>query len=88
MPDVKAIGFIGLGVMGEPICRNLARKSGGRVIAFEALPDNVVLLRENVALNHLENHVRVVRGFGHEEIHDAEEFELLKGFLRELGIGK
>jgi 3-hydroxyisobutyrate dehydrogenase-like beta-hydroxyacid dehydrogenase len=21
-----AIGFIGLGVMGEPICRNLARK--------------------------------------------------------------
>jgi 3-hydroxyisobutyrate dehydrogenase-like beta-hydroxyacid dehydrogenase len=24
----KQIGFIGLGVMGEPICRNLARKSG------------------------------------------------------------
>ncbi|MBS0531681.1 MAG: NAD(P)-dependent oxidoreductase [Proteobacteria bacterium] len=33
MPD--AIGFIGLGVMGEPICRNLARKSGRLVIGFD-----------------------------------------------------
>jgi len=30
-----AIGFIGLGVMGEPICRNLVRKSGRRVSAFD-----------------------------------------------------
>ncbi len=30
-----AIGFIGLGVMGEPMCRNLARKSGRRVVAFD-----------------------------------------------------
>jgi 3-hydroxyisobutyrate dehydrogenase-like beta-hydroxyacid dehydrogenase len=30
-----AIGFIGLGVMGEPICRNLARKSGSPVIGFD-----------------------------------------------------
>ena len=29
------IGFIGLGVMGEPICRNLARKRAGPVIAFD-----------------------------------------------------
>ena len=29
------IGFIGLGVMGEPICRNLLEKSGARVIAFD-----------------------------------------------------
>ena len=35
-----------------------------------------------------ENHVSMVRGFGHEEIHDAEKFELFQGFLRELGIGK
>jgi len=28
-------GFIGLGVMGEPICRNLAEKSGLPVIAFD-----------------------------------------------------
>jgi len=29
------IGFIGLGVMGEPMCRNLARKSGAPVVAFD-----------------------------------------------------
>ena len=29
------IGFIGLGVMGEPMCRNLARKSAARVVAFD-----------------------------------------------------
>jgi 3-hydroxyisobutyrate dehydrogenase-like beta-hydroxyacid dehydrogenase len=29
------IGFIGLGVMGEPMCRNLARNSGARVTAFD-----------------------------------------------------
>jgi hypothetical protein len=29
------IGFIGLGVMGEPMCRNLARKSGQRVLAWD-----------------------------------------------------
>jgi 3-hydroxyisobutyrate dehydrogenase-like beta-hydroxyacid dehydrogenase len=31
----KQIGFIGLGVMGEPICRNLARKSGLIVKAYD-----------------------------------------------------
>jgi 3-hydroxyisobutyrate dehydrogenase-like beta-hydroxyacid dehydrogenase len=30
-----AIGFIGLGVMGEPICRNLAVKSGRAVIGLD-----------------------------------------------------
>jgi 3-hydroxyisobutyrate dehydrogenase len=35
MSAYKTIGFIGLGVMGEPICRNLVRKSGVRVIAFD-----------------------------------------------------
>ncbi|MFT4115629.1 NAD(P)-dependent oxidoreductase [Bradyrhizobium sp.] len=30
-----SIGFIGLGVMGEPICRNLVRKSGRAVLAFD-----------------------------------------------------
>ena len=32
------IGFIGLGVMGEPICSNLARKSGLPVMAFDLDP--------------------------------------------------
>jgi 3-hydroxyisobutyrate dehydrogenase-like beta-hydroxyacid dehydrogenase len=31
----RSIGFIGLGVMGEPICRNLVRKSGARLVAFD-----------------------------------------------------
>jgi 3-hydroxyisobutyrate dehydrogenase len=35
MSQFKTIGFIGLGVMGEPICRNLVKKSGMRVIAFD-----------------------------------------------------
>jgi 3-hydroxyisobutyrate dehydrogenase len=35
MHMADAIGFIGLGVMGEPICRNLARKSGKPVVGFD-----------------------------------------------------
>lgn len=35
MPAIASIGFIGLGVMGEPICRNLAQKSAARVLAFD-----------------------------------------------------
>jgi 3-hydroxyisobutyrate dehydrogenase len=35
MSDHRTIGFIGLGVMGEPICRNLVKKSGQRVLAFD-----------------------------------------------------
>ncbi|WP_255581713.1 NAD(P)-dependent oxidoreductase [Cupriavidus sp. AU9028] len=29
------VGFIGVGVMGEPICRHIANKSGARVLAFD-----------------------------------------------------
>lgn len=35
MSDAGALGFIGLGVMGEPMCANLARKSGRPVAAFD-----------------------------------------------------
>ena len=35
----EAIGFIGLGVMGEPICRNLAAKSGRRILGFDLRPE-------------------------------------------------
>ena len=34
-PDAGALGFIGLGVMGEPICRNLIRKGGRPVVAYD-----------------------------------------------------
>ncbi|NYT58565.1 NAD(P)-dependent oxidoreductase [Alcaligenaceae bacterium] len=32
---IKVIGFIGVGVMGEPICRHIATKSGLPVLAFD-----------------------------------------------------
>ena len=44
MPDYKTIGFIGLGVMGEPICRNLVKKSGARVLAFDLSPEPLARL--------------------------------------------
>lgn len=45
MADFNTIGFIGLGVMGEPICRNLAKKSGARVIAFDLASEPLQRLR-------------------------------------------
>ena len=35
MPGTDVLGFIGLGVMGESMCRNLARKSGARIVAYD-----------------------------------------------------
>lgn len=31
----QTIGFVGLGVMGEPMCRNLAKKSGAKVTGYD-----------------------------------------------------
>src|SRR3954466_16296950 len=45
MSDYKTIGFIGLGVMGEPICLNLVKKSGKRVMAFDLAPEPLARLR-------------------------------------------
>jgi 3-hydroxyisobutyrate dehydrogenase-like beta-hydroxyacid dehydrogenase len=36
MADAPVVGFIGLGVMGESMCRNLAKKSAAKVVAFDA----------------------------------------------------
>jgi 3-hydroxyisobutyrate dehydrogenase len=44
MSQHKTIGFIGLGVMGEPICRNLVKKSGAPVIAFDLSPEPLARL--------------------------------------------
>ena len=49
MPNHKTIGFIGLGVMGEPICRNVVRKSGARVIAFDLSPEPLARLKADGA---------------------------------------
>ena len=45
MPQYKTIGFIGLGVMGEPICRNLAKKSGAHLLAFDIASEPLTRLR-------------------------------------------
>ena len=49
MSGYKAIGFIGLGVMGEPICRNLVNKSGARVLAFDLAAEPLARLSEQGA---------------------------------------
>ena len=41
------IGFIGLGVMGEPMCRNLHERSGHRVFAFDLNPEPLKRLAEH-----------------------------------------
>jgi hypothetical protein len=50
MPHYKTIGFIGLGVMGEPICRNLVKKSGAAVIVFDLSPQALARLRDEGAV--------------------------------------
>ncbi len=35
MNAIESVGFIGLGVMGEPMCRNLVQKSGLGVIGYD-----------------------------------------------------
>ena len=49
MTQYKRIGFIGLGVMGEPICRNLLRRSGAALIAFDLAPEPLKRLRDEGA---------------------------------------
>ena len=46
MIDKTTIGFIGLGVMGEPMCRHLVTKSGSPVITFDLEPEPVGRLAE------------------------------------------
>ncbi len=48
MAPYRTIGFIGLGVMGEPICRNLVRKSGLPVTVFDLAPEPLGRLRDEV----------------------------------------
>jgi 3-hydroxyisobutyrate dehydrogenase len=45
MSVYQTVGFIGLGVMGEPICRNLVRKSGAAVIAFDLTAEPLARMR-------------------------------------------
>ena len=48
--DIKTVAFIGLGVMGEAMCRNLARKGSWRVVGYDTRPEPLQRLKtENVA---------------------------------------
>lgn len=47
--DPSTIGFIGLGVMGRSVCRNLAREGARRVIAFDRDPARVGVLTQEGA---------------------------------------
>jgi 3-hydroxyisobutyrate dehydrogenase len=44
---ISRIGFIGLGVMGEPMCGHLARRSGIPVLAFDLRPEPAQRLAEH-----------------------------------------
>lgn len=40
------IGFIGLGIMGEPMCRNIIKKHDDRVYVYDRVPEKVTCLQE------------------------------------------
>ena len=42
--STSAIAFIGLGVMGEPMCRNLAARAGRPVVAYDLRPEPLARL--------------------------------------------
>jgi 3-hydroxyisobutyrate dehydrogenase-like beta-hydroxyacid dehydrogenase len=47
--DIQTIGFIGLGVMGGPMCRNIAKKHAGRVLMLDREPAAVAALSDTKA---------------------------------------
>ncbi len=49
MNQQDTIGFIGLGVMGGPMCANMARKHPGRVVAFDLDPGAAAILADTKA---------------------------------------
>jgi 3-hydroxyisobutyrate dehydrogenase-like beta-hydroxyacid dehydrogenase len=49
MNEPVTIGFIGLGVMGGPMCRNMALKHAGRVVAFDLDPASGAILQDTKA---------------------------------------
>lgn len=47
MSAVNAVGFIGLGVMGGAMCRNLAKKCGKTVVGYDTQPEKLAALAED-----------------------------------------
>ncbi len=50
MTTLQKIGFVGLGVMGEPMCANLVRKSGQPVHVFDQSPQAIARVVEKGGL--------------------------------------
>ncbi len=51
---IARLGFIGLGVMGEPMCGHLARRLGRPVLAHDLRPEPLVrLAADGVAAAHI-----------------------------------
>lgn len=48
--DIKKLGFIGLGVMGAPMCRNLSAKSGLPVYVHDRSPEAVSALESRAVV--------------------------------------
>ena len=46
---MTTIGFIGLGVMGGPMCRNIALKHDGDVVAFDLVSEASEALKDTKA---------------------------------------
>src|SRR5579871_6144415 len=46
---MTTIGFVGLGVMGGPMCRNIALKHDGDVIGFDPVPQAADALKDTKA---------------------------------------
>jgi 3-hydroxyisobutyrate dehydrogenase len=44
---ITTLGFIGLGVMGEPMCGHLARRSGKPILAYDLRPEPLERLASN-----------------------------------------
>lgn len=51
VPPAPTLGFIGLGVMGGPMCRNMAKKHAGRVLAFDLDPAAMAAVAEAGAVS-------------------------------------
>lgn len=49
MRDIKTIGFIGLGVMGEAMCRNIVKADSWAVIAHDLNPEPLARIEKNGA---------------------------------------
>src|SRR5580658_9458426 len=46
-PPISILGFIGLGVMGEPMCGHLARRAGTPILAYDLRPEPLERLASN-----------------------------------------